>query len=177
MRKKNIQLLFFLFFVLQSTVAQNMQTVIKTEALKMARALAALDLETYATYTYPALVSDKQSKEKIKQGVDSIEKYRQQFGIKVKSVIIGNPSKVVTYKKIMQCTLPQTMTVEAFAGSMEMESTLIGLSEDGKKWFFVDAMMYRQEEAKAKLPELSPELVIPPNKPAKITQKDPNKIN
>lgn len=175
--KKSFQLVLVLCFALQSTVAQNIQTVIKTEALKMAKALAALDLETYATYTYPTLVSDKEGKEKIKQGVDSIEKYREQFGIKVKSVLLGNPSAVVTYKGVQQCTLPQTMTVEAFMGSMETETTLIGLSNDGKKWYFVDAMMYRNKETKAKLPELSPDLVIPAMKQPKIIQAETKKTN
>ncbi|MEQ1799682.1 MAG: hypothetical protein ABL872_17125 [Lacibacter sp.] len=175
--KKSFQLVLVLCFALQSTVAQNIQTVIKTEALKMAKALAALDLETYATYTYPTLVTDKEGKEKIKQGVDSIEKYREQFGIKVKSVLLGNPSAVVTYKGVQQCTLPQTMTIEAFMGSMETETTLIGLSNDGKKWYFVDALMYRQKDAKSKLPELSPELVIPPMKQPKIIQAETKKTN
>lgn len=148
--------------------AQNQATVIKTEALKMAKALSALDLEAYASFTYPTLVSDKASKEKIKQGVDSVEKYRQQFGIKVKSIVIGNPSAVVTYKKVMQCTIPQTITVEVLSGSIMTETTLIGLSNDGKKWYFVDAMVYKQKEAKTKLPELSPDLVIPPMKQPQI---------
>jgi hypothetical protein len=166
--KKSI-ILFAVFFLITSySFAQNQATVIKTEALKMAKALAALDLETYASFTYPTLVSDKTSKEKIKQGVDSVEKYRKQFGIKVKSIIIGNPSAVVTYKKVMQCTIPQSMTVEVLSGSIVTEATLIGLSNDGQKWYFVDAMVYKQKEAKEKLPELSPDLVIPPMKKPQI---------
>ena len=50
-----------------SVSAQNINTAIKTEALKMARALSTMDLETYSTFMYPALVSDNSSKEKIKQ--------------------------------------------------------------------------------------------------------------
>lgn len=176
--KKNFNLLFLLLvFSGFAATAQNMQTVIKTEALKMAKAMAAMDLETYASYSYPTLVDNKEGKEKIKQGVDSIEKYRQQFGIKVKSIVIGNPSEVISYKGIMQCTLPQTLTVEAFMGSMETETTLIGLSQDGKKWYFVDAMIYKQKEAKQKLPELSPALVIPPMKQPKIQTTEPKKTN
>lgn len=177
MKRKIFQIILLSFFVQQSVVAQNIQTVIKTEALKMAKALAALDLETYASYTYPTLVTDKNGKEKIKQGVDSIQKYREQFGIKVKSVLLGNPSAVVTYKGVQQCTLPQTMTVEAFMGSMETETTLIGLSNDGKKWYFIDALMYRNKETKSKLPELSPDLVIPPMKQPKINQAETKKTN
>lgn len=162
--KKYSALLVLLFLVSISASAQNMSTVIKTEALKMARALAALDLETYISFTYPTLISDNVSKEKMKQGIDSIEKYKKQFGIKVKSILVGNPSKVVTYKKIMQCTLPQTMTLEVMMGTVATETTLIGLSQDGKKWYFVDALLYKQKDSKDKLPELSPDLVIPPMK-------------
>ncbi len=178
MKKINtIPLVLVFLFAVNSSFAQNQATVIKTEALKMAKALAALDLETYASYTYPTLVTDKNGKEKIKQGVDSIQKYREQYGIKVKSVLLGNPSAVVTYKGIQQCTLPQTLTVEILMGSMETETTLIGLSKDGKKWYFVDAMLYRNKETKSKLPELSPDLVIPPMKQPKINQAETKNTN
>lgn len=143
----------------------------------MARALSAMDLETYSTFMYPSLVSDNVSKEKIKQGIDSVNKYREQFGIKVKQILIGNPSKVVTHKSFMQCTLPQTLIIEALMGTLETETTLIGLSKDGQKWYFVDAMLYRQKEAKDKLPELSPGLVIPPMKAPVMTGADGKKIN
>lgn len=159
-------MLLMFVFVCQTVPAQNVSTVIKTEALKMAKALAALDLETYIGYTYPTLIGDNVSKEKMKQGLDSVEKFKKQFGIKIKSILVGNPSKVITYKKVMQCTLPQTMTIEAMMGIVETENTLIGLSHDGKKWYFVDALLYRQKESKDKLPELSPDLVIPPMKKA-----------
>lgn len=172
--KMFVQLVMVFLFYIQQGVAQNINTVIKTEALKMAKALAVLDLDTYASFSYPTLVQDKASKEKIKQGVDSVEKYRQQFGIKVKSILIGNPSQVINYKGIMQCTIPQTLTVEAFMGSVISESTLIGLSKDGKTWYFVDALLYNRTETKLKLPELSPKLVIPPMKQPTIIQNNPN---
>lgn len=168
------QLILMSLFFNQGAVSQNINTVIKTEALKMAKALAALDLDTYASFSYPSLVEDKESKEKIKQGVDSVEKYRQQFGLKVKSILIGNPSEVITYKGVMQCTIPQTLTIEAFMGSVITESTLIALSKDGKTWYFVDALMYKRAETKSKLPELSPKLVIPPMKQPTIIQNNPN---
>jgi hypothetical protein len=141
--------------------AQNQSTIIKTEALKMAKALAALDLETYASYSWPELLSDPKNKQLLKQGIDSTAKYSKQFGIKVKSIIIGNPSVVVKYKGIMQCTIPQNVTVEAFAGSITTETTLIGLSNNGVKWYFVDANLFSREQTKTKLPALSPQLIIP----------------
>ena len=171
--KKYILLLLILLFVQQLSVAQNLQTVIKTEALKMARALAALDIETYATFTYPTLLQEKGNKEKMKQGIDSVEKYRKDFGLKVKSILIGNPSPVITYKGVLQCTIPQTISIESLMGSLQSENTLIGLSKDGKTWYFVEAMMYKRADYKTKLPELSPNLVIPPAKQPTIIPNDP----
>ncbi|MBX9784772.1 MAG: hypothetical protein K2X48_15900 [Chitinophagaceae bacterium] len=152
--------------------AQNQSTIIKTEALKMARALAAMDFKTYAAYTWPALVSDDSSKQKIKQGADSAAKYQKQFGLKVKSILIGNPSAVVKHKGVMQCTISQTTEIEAMMGSLSSENTLIGLSTDGKKWYFVEASLFASPKSKAKLPELSPKLVIPVQK--KPVLKDAN---
>jgi ketosteroid isomerase-like protein len=156
--------------------AQNQQTVIKTEALKMAKALAAMDLETYASYSWPELVSDPQNKQRIKAAADSADKYRKQFNIKVKSIIIGNPSEVVKHKGVLQCTIPQTMAVEAMMGSIETESTLIGLSRDGKKWYFVDANFFNNKETKEKLPELSPQLIIPKQKKPVMKDADGKEI-
>ena len=156
--------------------AQNQQTVIKTEALKMAKALAAMDLETYVSYSWPELVSDPQNKQRIKAAVDSADKYRKQFGIKVKSIVIGNPSTVVMYKGVLQCTIPQTMAVEAMMGSIETESTLIALSKDGKKWYFVDANLFKNNDTKTKLPELSPQLIIPKQKRPVMKDADGKEI-
>ncbi len=155
--------------------AQNMQTVIKTEALKMAKALSALDLEKYALFSWPALVNDANSKQMIKQGVDSAAKFRQQYGIKIKSVMMGNPSTILTHKSIMQCTIPQIITVEAFSNFMELETTLVGLSTNGIKWYFVDAILF-ETDAKTKLPELSPKLIIPAAKVPVILGADGKEI-
>ncbi|MEJ8842860.1 hypothetical protein WG954_10740 [Lacibacter sp. H375] len=178
MQMKKITTIFVVLLICAASVrAQNVSTVIKTEALKMAKALGSLDMETYATFMYPTLVGDNASKEKIKQGIDSVNKYREQFGLKVKQILIGNPSAVQTHKGIMQCTLPQTTTVEALMGTLSLETTLIGLSNNGTKWYFVDAMMYKQKDSKEKLPELSPAIVIPPMKPPVMTGADGKKIN
>nr|WP_294904280.1 hypothetical protein [uncultured Lacibacter sp.] len=164
MMKKVTTLFIAVLVCTAAAQAQNISTVIKTEALNMGRALAVMDFDAYSKYMYPSLVLDKTSKEKMRQGLDSVEKYRQQFGIKVKQILMGNPSEVQTYKGVMQCTLPQTTTIESIMGTVSFETTLIGLSHDGKKWYFADAMLYRQQETKAKLPELSPKLVIPAQK-------------
>ncbi len=157
--------------------AQNINTIIKTEALKMAKALTAMDLEAYSKFMYPSLMNEPSSIERLKQGIDSVEKYREQFGIKVKQIIIGNPSAVLTHKKVMQCTIPQTTTVESIMGSIEMESILIALSNDGKTWYFVESSLFLKKDTKDKLPELSPNLVIPAPKQPVMKPVDQQKKN
>lgn len=175
---KKITIIFFaLTMCTVSLQAQNMTTVIKTEALKMAKALSIMDMEAYSKFMYPSLMNEPASKQRLKQGIDSIEKYREQFGIKVKQILIGNPSPVITYKNVMQCTIPQTTTVEAMMGSIEMESVLVALSNDGKTWYFVESNLFRQKDAKAKLPELSPDLVIPAPKQPVMKTNDQQKKN
>jgi hypothetical protein len=176
MKKYTIILVVFLVCA-ASLPAQNINTVIKTEALKMAKALTAMDMEAYSKFMYPSLMNESSSKERLKQGIDSIAKYREQFGIKVKQVIIGNPSPVLTYKNVMQCTIPQTTTVESMMGSIEMESIFVALSNDGKTWYFVESNLFRQKDTKDKLPELSPNLVLPTPKQPVMKPADQQKKN
>jgi len=43
-----------------------------------------------------------------------------------------------------------------------LQSTLIAISEDGgRRWYFVDTNIYRENKLRSSLPDLSPELVIP----------------
>jgi hypothetical protein len=175
--KKLIIIISLVAFVHHLSFAQNQSTIIKTEALKMAKALAAMDLETYATFSWPELVSDPKNREMIKQAVDSADKYRKQFGIKVKSIVIGNPSEVIKHKGVFQCTIPQTLAIEAMMGSIETETTLIALSRDGKKWYFVDAILFNNKEAKSKLPELSSQLKIPTQKVPVMKDADGKPLN
>lgn len=166
-----------LIVVSVSASAQNQSTIIKTEALKMAKALAALDLEAYTSFVWPGLASDEKNKQMLKRGIDSTEKYRKQFGLKVKSILIGNPSQVLKHKGVYQCTIPQTTTIEAMMGSLTSENTLIALSTDGKKWYFADANLFASEQTKSKLPELSSKLVIPPQKKPELKDADGKPLN
>jgi len=66
----------------------------------------------------------------------------------------------------MQTTLPQTTYITTSFADIELESTLIAISQDkGNHWYFIDSQLYATESMKQKMPSLSPDLVIPP--PAK----------
>jgi len=135
----------------------------------MARAVLAKDVNKLAAYLPPKLVAEAGGKEKLLVMRDTLNKFMKQFGAEIKKVTIGEPAAIVTYKNQLQTIVPQTVEVKFMSGKVIMESTLIAFSEDkGLHWYFIDTSIYRGEKLKSSLPELSPELVIPPLKQPKI---------
>ncbi len=159
----------------QYSICQNIPSVIKTQALEMARAMAKKDFEKAATFLYPTLTAEAKKQMQAPGMMDSLSKKMEQFKPEIKRITIGNPGEVVTHNKVMQALLPQEMEIKTTLMSIAFETTLVALSDDkGKKWYFVDANMYREDGIKKKLPELSPKLIIPAMKPPKFipnTQK------
>jgi hypothetical protein len=156
-----------------SSGAQPLPTVIKTQALDMVRAVAARDAEKLAIYLPPKLVRDAGGMQGLLTARDTVNKYMKQFGAEIKQIVVGNPGKIISYKKTLQTTLPQTTVVRLMAGTATLESTLVAISEDqGIHWYFVDTSIYTGKKMTDALPELSPELAVPPMKPP-IFKADP----
>jgi hypothetical protein len=149
--------------------SQPPETVIKIQAMDMAKAVLAKDVDKIVFYMPPKLVAQAGGKEKMMVARDTVNKYMKQFGAEIKKVLIGNPGRIINYKKQLQATLPQTTEVKFMNSTVTLESTLIAISDDGgQHWYFVDTSIYRGDKLKSSLPDLSPELVIPPMKPPKI---------
>ena len=150
--------------------AQNMQSTVKAQAMEMAKAVLAKDVEKLVKYMHPKVVEAAGGKEKMLIARDTMNKYMQQFGAEIKKVTIGNPGTIISYKNELQTTLPQTTEVKVMASLISAETTLIAISEDkGIHWYFIDTSIYRSDKVKKLLPNLSPDLVIPPMKPPKMT--------
>lgn len=174
--KKNSKYFIAFILVLSFTTRafnQNLETTIKIQAMDMAKAVLAKDLDKLAVYLPPKLIEQAGGKEKMMIARDTLNKYMKQFGAEVKRVTIGNPGKIFTYKNQLQALVPQTTELKFMASTITLESTLIALSEDkGQHWYFVDTSIYREEKLKLTLPNLSPELIIPPMKPPKIVANE-----
>jgi hypothetical protein len=174
--KKKFRYFFAMFLFLscnEKAFNQNLATTIKIQAMDMAKAVLAKDIEKLAVYLPPALIAQAGGKEKMMIARDTMNKYMKQFGAEVKRVTIGNPGTIITFKNQLQATLPQTTELKFMASTITLESTLIALSEDkGLHWYFVDTSIYRSDKLKLALPNLSPELVIPPMKPPKIVPNE-----
>lgn len=149
--------------------AQNLETTIKIQAMDMARAVLAKDVDKLSQYIPPRIIEKAGGKEKMMMARDTVNKYMKQFGAEIKRVTIGNPGKIISYKNQLQATLPQTTEVKFMASTIIAETTLIAFSEDkGAHWYFVDTSIYQSDKVKSLLPDLSPELVIPPMKKPQI---------
>jgi len=169
---KSILVAALLLLVHTIAPAQDYTSVIKTQALDMARAILSKNVDKVVEYLPPRLVEASGGKARVLTVRDSLNKFMQEFGAEIKKLTIGNPGKVISYKNELQCTLPQTTEVMFMENTVTIESTLIAISQDkGKHWYFVDTSIYRNNKLKEALPNLSPELVIPPMKQPKF--KDP----
>jgi len=160
--KKNIFLLLANLLVLVCAYSQPPETIIKIQAMDMARAVLAKDVDKIVYYMPPKLVADAGGKEKMMIARDTVNKYMKQFGAEIKKVTIGNPGKIISYKKQLQTTVPQTTEASFMSSTVILQSTLIAISEDGgRRWYFVDTNIYRENKLRSSLPDLSPDLVIP----------------
>jgi hypothetical protein len=159
--------------ICSSNLAQPLPTVIKTQAIEMGKALTNNDAETFQKYMHPKVIEKAGGPDKMKAYMDSGFARFKKFNGQITRITYGNPAEILTYKKELQTTLPQTTEISTSLFSIIFESTLIAISQDkGRNWYFVDSNMYRIDETKGNLPELSPELVIPPATKPKYIPKE-----
>ena len=127
-----------LFITCIYSEAQPLSSVIKAQAMDMGKALIRNDIGTFQKYMHPVLIKRAGGAEKMKQTADSMFQLFRQFGGSVSKIIYGNPSEVISYKKQLQATIPQTTSVTTSLADLEMETTLIAISTDnGKNWYFL----------------------------------------
>ena len=164
-----------LVFVLPFTMSgQNLKSVIKTQAMDMAGALLKKDFQTFARYMHPKIIELAGGREQLLSKMDTASKMADQYGAKISRVLIGHPNDIITYKKELQTTLSQTTDIKTMLGMISLETTLIAISEDdGAHWYFIDTSAYNLDEIKKSMPDISPDIKIPPFKQPKFTPIDP----
>lgn len=132
-------------------------------ARKLSKAFTSRDYNTIADYTYPGILELVGGKVEMLKKLESDTKEMEAKGVKVISVTIGEPSDIYETEKEIQCILPQIITMEVPKGTMEAKSTLIAISSDnGKTWYFIDTSGNDIETIRKMLPNVSPEINLPP---------------
>jgi hypothetical protein len=172
-KMKSLRILVFailLVAVAATSQAQQYNTIIKTQAMDMAKALLKKDYTAFSKYMHPGVAEYAGGRNKLIQQLDSANAIATKFGAEIKRVLIGNPGEVVKHNKELQALLPQTTELKTGFGSLALETTLVAISQDGgKNWYFIDTSIFNVKELKKSLPNLSPQLVIPPAKSPKFT--------
>jgi hypothetical protein len=152
---------------------QMMEVTIKAQAAHWVRALMAKDSNTYIVFMDPRIIALARGKDQLKQDMDSAIASMKRDGRSIKEIQIGSPGQIILFQNELQCILPQTTIVSTPMGTFEAETTLIAMSMDkGQNWYFIDTNVYKEDRLRAILPDLSPSLVIPPEKQPRFT---PNK--
>lgn len=175
MKKMRTSLLLFLSVSILSSVAngQNLSTTIKVQAMDLGSALMKNDFETFVKYMHPNIIAYAGGKEKMKTKMDSAYSAMKLFGVSFKRYSIGSPGEIVSYKDQLQAVLPEITTIRTPLGELTVETSVIVISpDDGKNWWFIDTNVYKMDKLKSILPDISPKLVIPPQKEPKLVPID-----
>ena len=169
MKKMRLGLLSVIFIYSFSNAQQNLATTIKVQAMDMGSAFMKNDFERFSKYMHPNIVAFAGGKEKMKAVMDSAYNAMKLFGVTFKRYWIGTPSEIIAYKDQLQAVLPQSTTLQTPLGELSAETHWIVISLDkGRNWYFIDTNAYKGDKLKNILPDLSPNLVIPPQKPPKL---------
>jgi hypothetical protein len=100
------------------------------------------------------------------------------FGVSFKRYWIGSPGEIINYKDQLQAVLPESTTLKTPLGELTAETSVIVISPDnGKNWWFIDTNVYKVDKLKNILPDISPKLVIPPQKQPKLVPTDSTEKN
>jgi len=173
--KQSKLFLFVLFALILAATArgQNLSTTIKVQAMELGSALMKNDFETFIKYMHPNIISYAGGKEKMKAKMDSAYSAMKLFGVSFKRYSIGTPGEIVSYKDQLQTVLPEITTIKTPMGELTVETSVIVISPDGgKNWWFIDTNVYKVDKLKSILPDISPNLVIPPQKEPKLVPID-----
>ena len=173
MKKILISFSVFLFIACLTAKGQNLSTTIKVQAMDLGSALMKNDFETFVKYMHPNVIAYAGGKEKMKAKMDSAYAAAKLFGVSFKRYSIGTPGEIVNYKDQLQAVLPEITTIKSPFGELTVETSMIVISPDGgKNWWFIDTNVYKVDKLKSILPDISPQLVIPPQKEPKLVPVD-----
>ena len=141
--------------------------------MDMATALMKNDFETFSKYMHPNIIAFAGGKENMKAKMDSAYAAMKLFGVSFKRYWVGNPGEIINYKDQLQAVQPIMTVMKTPLGELTAETSMIVISTDnGKNWYFIDTNVYKADKIKSILPDISPKLVIPPQKKPKLAQAE-----
>lgn len=135
---------------------------LQQQAELMAQAFLKGDYQTFAKYTYPALVSAMGGESHMASTLSQTVTDMNAKGMSFSDITVDSPTNIVKSGNELQCTLQQHTTIRLASGRAVATSTIIAISKDnGKNWLFVDTSNKDLLAMRKALPNLSKAIVIP----------------
>lgn len=171
MLKKIILAITLLTPIVSTAQDTDPKTTAMLAARDMCQALLNQDYYKYVQYTHPTVISmtnggANQFIANLQRQVASL----QGSGSVITKLYPGEPSNIIDTAGELQCTIPQNMVMKIKGGTIETESTIIGVSPDkGSSWYFIDANGKDITMVRYVFPSISSKLVIPAAPAPKFT--------
>jgi hypothetical protein len=138
---------------------------VQQQAKLMGEAFLKNDYETFARYTYPAIVKAMGGSKRMISALSQTVNDMRAKGMFFSGISVDSPSNIVRSGKELQCTLQQHTVIKLANGRAVVTSTLIAISQDGgKDWWFIDTSNKDVAAMKKSLPNLSADIIIPPQR-------------
>ncbi len=135
---------------------------IRREAIKMTDFLTERNCDSFIAFQYPKIIEMFGGRQKAFLAITKSWKNHDADSLKITRITIGEPTKVISYKDELQCTIPQNVVIKSPKVSISVKSTLIAISKDGgNRWYFIDAVGDNIKNIRSTFPNISKELVIP----------------
>jgi len=157
--------LLLLLLTLTAGYAQNNPEIEKkllAQANDMGKKFIAKDYAAFLKYSHPATIKAMGGQQKMLQETKKSFQELEKDGVQFLSVKFGEPSKILTVGKELQCTIPEIVEMHITGGKYTTISTMIAISEDkGNNWYFLDTGGNDLDLMQRLHANLSNELVIP----------------
>lgn len=158
------RMLLFAMVALVPTVAtpQDSSAVVRQEAEKCVKALAAADYERFAPCTHRRVLEMMGGKETMVATLKRTMDEMRSQGVSFESATVGEPGKPRKIGNWLVAFVPQHIVMKVPQGRVEQDGNLLGISEDdGKKWVFIDVSPITQEQLAQVFPEVAGQIDLP----------------
>ncbi|QIE58203.1 hypothetical protein G5B37_01065 [Rasiella rasia] len=132
----------------------------------MADAIKRGDFETLADYTYPYIIELMGGRDTMISLTENATTQMKQQGIDFKTVVLGKPAEIYKAGEELHCLVPQTIELTTPQGIIVNKSYLLAVSSNnGKRWYFIDATQLTDENVLDIFPNFNSNLKIPAQTP------------
>lgn len=135
---------------------------LKIQADSLRQAMVVLNTSIVIKYSYPEYILSLGGREKMVNMLINGKKAKESHLIFLKSINLGEPSKIISFNNELQTIIPVTNETSTSNGSLIEEEAWIAISTDeGLNWKFINTNGLDLNQLKEKYKNISNALIIP----------------